>query len=222
MACGVLAALLHRDRTGQGQKVECSLYQCGVWTNAEDTQMVLMGGEPGRHNRTTAWNPLWNNYRTRDDKWFWAAMLQPDISWGNFGRALGHPEWESDTRFATIEQRIPNREELIHLIDEVLATRTLAEWEILFRQYNIIYDRVASPTEVVTDLQAQANDFFVDLQHPNSPETKVVMTPARFIQNPAVVKGPAPEIGQHTEEILLGLDYAWEDIAKLKEQNIIL
>lgn len=219
---GVLAALYHRDRTGQGQKIEFSLYHSGVWTDAEDIQPALMGREPVKHNRATARNPLWNNYRTKDDRWFWAAMLQPDLSWGNFCRALGHPEWENDSKYNSIEQRFWNREELIRFIDDILMTRTMAEWEVIFRQNSIIYGRVASPQEVVTDPQALANNFFVDLHHPVAPNLKVVMTPVKFVQNPAEVRAPAPEIGQHTEEILLEMGYTWEDIAQLKAQNVIL
>ncbi len=222
MVSGVLAALYHRDRTGQGQKIEFSLYHSGVWTDAEDIQPALMGREPVKHNRATARNPLWNNYRTKDDRWFWAAMLQPDLSWGNFCRALGHPEWENDSKFNSIEQRYWNREELIRLIDDILMTRTMAEWEVIFRQNSIIYGRVASPQEVVNDPQALANNFFVDLHHPVATNLKVVMTPVKFVQNPAEVRAPAPEIGQHTEEILLEMGYTWEDIAQLKAQNVIL
>ncbi len=222
MVSGVLAALYHRDRTGQGQKIEFSLYHSGVWTDAEDIQPALMGREPVKHNRATARNPLWNNYRTKDDRWFWAAMLQPDLSWGNFCRALGHPEWENDSKYNSIEQRFWNREELIRFIDDILMTRTMAEWEVIFRQNSIIYGRVASPQEVVTDPQALANNFFVDLHHPVAPNLKVVMTPVKFVQNPAEVRAPAPEIGQHTEEILLEMGYTWEDIAQLKAQNVIL
>ncbi|HEX9897410.1 MAG TPA: CoA transferase [Dehalococcoidales bacterium] len=222
MVGGLLAALYHRDRTGLGQKVEFSLYHSGVWTDAEDIQLALRGRETLKHNRATARNPLWNNYRTKDDRWFWAAMLQPDLSWGNFCRALGHPEWENDPRFSTVEQRMPNREELIRLIDEVLMTKTMAEWEVIFRQHNIIYGRVASPQEVVTDPQAIANNFFVDLHHPVATDFKVLITPVKFVQNPAEVKSPAPEIGQHTEEILLEMGYTWDDIAQLKAKNIIL
>ena len=222
MVGGLLAALYHKDRTGQGQKVEFSLYHSGVWTDAEDINPALMGREPVKHNRATARNPLWNNYHTKDEKWFWAAMLQPDLSWGNFCRALGHPEWENDSKYNSIEQRYWNREELIRLIDEILLTRTMAEWEVIFRQHNIIYGRVASPQEVVTDPQALVNNFFVDLPHLDATNHKAVMTPVKFVQNPAEVKAPAPEIGQHTEEILLEMGYTWEDIAQLKARNVIL
>jgi crotonobetainyl-CoA:carnitine CoA-transferase CaiB-like acyl-CoA transferase len=222
MVAGVLAALYHRERTGQGQNVEFSLYHSGVWTDAEDYGAVLNGREPIKHSRATARNPLWNNYRTKDDRWFWAAMLQPDLSWGNFCRALEHPEWENDEKYNNNEARFANREELIHLIDEILLTKTMVEWEVIFRRHNIIYGRVASPVEVFNDPQAIANNFFVDLHHPAKPDVKVVMTPVKFVQNPAEVRTPAPEIGQHTEEILLEIGYTWEDIAQLKARNVIL
>ena len=93
---------------------------------------------------------------------------------------------------------------------------------MIFRRHNIIYGRVASPVEVFNDPQAIANNFFVDLHHPAKPDVKVVMTPVKFVQNPAEVRTPAPEIGQHTEEILLEIGYTWEDIAQLKARNVIL
>jgi len=222
MVGGILAALYHRNKTGQGQKIEFSLYHTGVWTIAEDIQPSLIGMPLGKHERAKARNPIWNNYRTKDDRWFWAAMLQPDLSWGDFCRALGHSEWENDPKFNNLENRFWNREELIRLIDNVLATKTLAEWEVIFRQHNVIYGRVQSPMEVVTDPQALENNFFVYLHHPVRKDMKTVMTPVKFCQNPAEVKMPAPEVGQHTEEVLLGLGYSWEDIAQLKAQNAIL
>jgi crotonobetainyl-CoA:carnitine CoA-transferase CaiB-like acyl-CoA transferase len=222
MVAGVLAALHHRNRTGQGQNIEFSLYHSGVWTDAEDYGAVLNGREPVKHSRATARNPLWNNYCTKDGKWFWAAMLQPDLSWGNFCRALGHPEWEHDAKYSSREQRFANCEELIRRIDEILLTKTMAEWEVVFRQHDIIYGRVASPLEVYNDPQAIANNFFVDLHHPARPEVKVVMTPVKFVQNPAEVKASAPELGQHTEEVLLEMGYTWEDIANFKAKNVIL
>jgi crotonobetainyl-CoA:carnitine CoA-transferase CaiB-like acyl-CoA transferase len=221
MVAGLLAALYHRDRTGRGQNVEFSLYHSGVWTMAEDYGAVINGREPVKHARATARNPLWNNYRTKDEKWFWAAMLQPDLSWGDFCRALGRPEWENDEKYNNNEQRFANREELIRKIDEILLTKTMAEWEVIFRQHNIIYGRAASPIEVYNDPQAIANNFFVDLHHPAKPDAKVVMTPVKFVQDPAEVKNPAPELGQHTEEILLEMGYTWEDIAQFKAGNVI-
>jgi len=222
MVGGLLAAIYHRDRTGQGQKVEFSLYHTGVWTDVEDIQPALLGIEPVKHDRTMARNPLWNSYETADGRWFWAAMLQPDLSWGNFCRAMGHPEWENDPRFNTLENRFWNRQELIRLIDEIISTKALAEWEAIFRANNLIYGRVQSPQEVIKDPQAHANHFFVNLKYPDKPDIQTVMTPVKFVENPAEVKSCAPEVGQHTAEVLLGLNYDWKDIARFKEEKAIL
>ena len=218
---GVCAALLHREKTGQGQKLEFSLYHTGVWTLAEDIQPALWGNPLPKHDRTKATNPLWNSYRTRDNKWFWLAMLQPDLSWHDFCQAIARPELEHDSRFSTREERTRHRRKLVRIIDEILATKTRKQWERIFRKHNIIYGRVASPTEVVKDEQAWANDFFPDLHHPDR-ELRVVATPVRFCGNPASVRAPAPELGQHTEEVLLNMGYSWDDIVRLKEENVIL
>lgn len=219
---GILAALYHRSRTGKGQKLESSLYHAGVWTDTEDIAPALRGFEPLRHNRKTAGNPIWNNYKTKDNRWFWLANLQPDLTWGNFCSSMAHPEWESDARFNTSAARFEHSAELIRLIDTEVARKTLKEWEVIFRQNQVIYGRVQTPMEVVNDPQALANGFFTGLQHPDFPEIQVITTPVKFCQDAAEVKGPAPELGQHTEEILLGFGYSWEDIARLKEGGVIL
>jgi len=218
---GIVAALLHRERTGKGQKVEFSLYHTGVWTIAEDIQPALMGTPLPKHERAKAANPLFNSYRTKDDKWLWMAMLQPDLSWHDFCQAIERPELENDPKFESREARWQNSEELISIIDKILITKTRKTWERILKKNNCIYGRVASPMEVINDPQALANDFFADLHHPDI-EMRTVATPVKFCQNPASVRGPAPEIGQHTEEVLLGLGYGWEDIAQLKDQGAIL
>lgn len=218
---GLLAGIYHRDRTGKGQKIELSLYQTGVWTMGEDIQPALIGYQTSKFERAKARSPLWNTYRTRDNVWFWAAMLQPDPSWGDFCRVLGHQEWENDPRYNSREARFWNREELIRMIDEIIVTKTFKEWEAIFRGTKVIYGKVQSPIEVVNDPQALVNDFFVDLHHPSS-NAKVLATPVQFCQNPAEVRASAPEIGQHTEEILLEHNYTWEDISRFKELGVIL
>ena len=221
IVAGIMAALLHREKTGKGQKLEFSLYHTGVWTLADDIEAALMGTPLPKHERAKAPNPLFNSYRTKDDKWFWLSHLQPDLSWHDFCQAIERPELEDDPRFNSMETRWQNREELIGIIGEILASRTMKQWERIFRKNDCIYGRVATPVEVTTDPQAIANGFFADLHHPTL-EMRVVTTPVKFCQNPASVRAPAPEVGQHTEEVLLDLGYSWEDITQLKEQGVIL
>ena len=221
MLAGILAALLHRERTGKGQKVEFSLYHSGVWTLASDVQAALLDVPMPKFDRTTAANPLWNTYRTKDDRWFQLTMLQSDVHWPDFCRALGKPELENDPRFRNMEMREQHCEELIPILDEAFASKNMREWEKYLEENNCIFGLIQTPTEVATDPQALANSFFADLHHPAG-DIKLVTPPIKFCQDPASIRGPAPEIGQHTEEILLDLGYSWEEITELKEQAVIL
>ncbi|MFC2038975.1 CaiB/BaiF CoA transferase family protein [Chloroflexota bacterium] len=218
---GVLAALYHRDRTGEGQEIEVSLFHSGVWAIALPIQSALVGTPMPKDDRNKSANPLYTVYRTKDDRWFQMSMIQPDPFWPGFCRALEKPELENDPRFESMKKRDENREELIRIVDEVMATKTMAEWDPRFREAKLIYARVQNSTEVINDPQALANNFYVDLPHPQG-TFKVVATPVKFNQNPAEVTAPAPELGQHTELALLDIGYDWEQIAKLKEDGAIL
>ncbi len=218
----ICASLLKRERTGKGQEIDVSLYHTGVWTMGMDIQTALSGRQPVKHSRTEASNPLFNSYQTSDKRWFWLAMMQSDSSWPDFCRALGKPELEKDPRFASMEARTQNCRELVRLVDGVLGSLTAAEWERRFRQNNIIYGKVQTPLEVIGDPQALANHFFSELDYPGAGKITLVNAPVNFHQNPASIRIPAPEVGQHTEEILQELGYNWDDISQLKEQRVII
>jgi len=221
VVAGVMAALYHREKTGEGQKLEVSLFHSAVWTLAGDIQVALVAQQLPKDDRTRVANPLWSSYRTKDDRWICVGMLRPDPYWGPFCKAIDRPELENDPRYNNMEARRQNNVELIQLLDELFVTKDIEEWERRFNENNLIYARVQSPKEVIKDPQALANDLFVDLNHPNG-YVPVIATPVKFIQNPAAVEEPAPEVGQNTEEILLEIGYDWEGISQLKEQEVIL
>jgi crotonobetainyl-CoA:carnitine CoA-transferase CaiB-like acyl-CoA transferase len=181
-----------------------------------------MGLPAVKHDRTKPSNPMWNTYRTKDDRWIWLSMQPLDIHWANLCRAIERPELENDPRFNTDDGREQNSGELIRILDAVLVTKTMEEWERGFRENDCIYGRIQTTDEVTRDPQALVNDFFAGIHHPVAREIKLVATPVKFRQNPALVRAPAPEIGQHTEEILLELGYNRDAIIQLKEQGIIL
>ena len=219
VVAGIASALLHRERTGEGQELEFSLYHSAVWTIVADIQGALLGLPLPRHERTKASSPVGNTYRTKDDRWF--HLIVAEAEWPSFCRAAEKPELENDPRFNTPEVREENCEELIRILDETFAAKTMSEWESRFRESNVIYGRVQTAVEVANDPQAIANDFFTEVQFPTGGRMKLVATPVTFHQNPASVRPPAPEIGEHTEEILLGLGYSQEDIARLREQGVV-
>ena len=222
MVAGIMAALYHREKTGQGQEIEFSLYHSGLWTIAADIQVALGGQELEQNNRRLAINPLWNNYCARDGRWLQLAMLQADLSWGDFCRALGRPELENDPKFSGLAARSENREELIRMLDEIFLQKDRAEWEELLKANNCIFSRIVTPEEVINDPQAIVNGFFSEVEHPEAGKLKYLNTPIKFNQNPAEIRSASPEMGQNTEELLLELGYDWEDIERLKNLKAII
>jgi crotonobetainyl-CoA:carnitine CoA-transferase CaiB-like acyl-CoA transferase len=182
---------------------------------------AVLGKEFPREIRAEAGNPIYNHYQAKDGKWFILAHLQPDRYWPNVCRALGMPELENDPRFHSIEARGENAKELIAIMDKKFATKTREEWFEIFGRQGLIHTPVQTPTEVVDDPQAIANNYVTSFEHPVLSKTRMVGFPWDFSQTPASIRREAPELGQHTEEILLEMGYSWDDITKLKTEGAI-
>ncbi|MBI2830516.1 MAG: CoA transferase [Chloroflexi bacterium] len=218
---GIMAALFHREKTGKGQEIDLSLYRSALWCISGNMSGALTGAPPRVESRTKSQNPLQNTYHTKDDRWFQLMMPQSDLFWADFCQAIDKPELQNDPRFNNYETRTHNCEELIRMLDQIFILKTIEQWEELFKKHHLIYSRLQTLDEVIADPQSLANNFFTEVPHPAG-RIRVLASPIEFRQNPASVKGPAPEVGQHTEEILLDLGYNWENIGQLKEQGVIL
>jgi crotonobetainyl-CoA:carnitine CoA-transferase CaiB-like acyl-CoA transferase len=222
LAWAVCAALYAREKTGKGQLVDTSLM--GSLMCMESLVLsapAILGQEFPREIRAQAGNPLYNHYKAKDDKWFAIAHLQPDRYWANVCRALGMPELEHDPRFNSIEARGDHAKELIAIMDKKFNTKTRDEWFEVFKKEGLIYTPIQTPTEVINDPQAIANNYVVWFDHPVLGRTKMVGFPWDFSETPASIRREPPEFGQHTEEILLELGYTWDDITKLKDDKVI-
>jgi crotonobetainyl-CoA:carnitine CoA-transferase CaiB-like acyl-CoA transferase len=223
IASGILAALLARERNGRGQKVAFSLYQTAAWVMNQDIQVALYREEEIPNiDRRRAKNPLWNSYQTSDGRWIQLAMMQSDRYWPDFCKVIERPELQHDSRFDSNENREKNNELLVSIIDEVFATRTLREWTDILDSHGQVNSMAQTVSEITDDPQAIQNDFFAKLDHPGAGEIRLVASPVKFSETGAEVKGPAPQVGQHTEEILLEAGYAWDDITRLKDEGAII
>jgi len=221
-AWAVCAALYGREKTGKGQVVDTSLMGSLICMESLVLSApAILGKEFPREIRAEAGNPIYNHYKAKDDKWFILAHLQPDRYWPNVCKALGMTELENDPRFNSIEARGENRKELIAIMDKEFNTKTRDEWLEIFKKEGLIYTPIQTPMEVVNDPQALANNYVVWYDHPVLGRTKMVGFPWDFSETPASIRREPPEFGQHTEEILLEFGYTWDDITKLKDEEII-
>lgn len=164
-------------------------------------------------------NPMANVYETRDGKYIRFNALQADRWWPKFCKLVGREDLEKDPRFSSLEARQENRKELYHLFREIFLSRTLEEWRPL------IADFPASPVqtlvEVIRDPQARANRFFLPFDHPTYGPMEILASPVNLSLTPATIRLPAPEFGQHTEEVLLEEGFTWEEIERLKAEKAI-
>src|SRR6266480_376827 len=222
LAGGVAAALLAREKSGAGQMVTTSLLRVGVFVLGWDTSATLRLGIPATPmTRTSTPNPVISCYRAGDGRWFWLLGLQGQRHWPDLLRAVERPDWLEDPRFATMRSRRENCPELVRLLDQIFATRPLAEWGAIFDRAGMWWAPVQTTEDVVRDPQAIAAGAFVDVPQPDGTQIPGVASPVDFSVDRWAPQGPVPEVGQHTEEILLELGYDWERIAGLKERGAI-
>jgi len=221
MAGAIAAALYHRERTGEGQEVHLSLFQTGLWMMATDIETCLITGFAPAPSGRAVPNPLWNHYKAKDEKWFHLVMLQADRYWSAFCEAIGRPDLADDERYANVIVRAQHSLELIALLDEIFATRTRAEWGEVFDRYGLVWGPVQSVAEVIQDPQARALEVFEKMEHRTGDAVEIVRSPVEFGASPASIRTLAPELGEHTEEVLLEHGYSWEEIAALKEKGAI-
>ena len=224
LACawGVTAALYAREKTGKGQVVDTSLMGGVIATlGLIMSAPAILNQEFPREVRAEAGNPIYNHYRCQDDKWLVLAHLQPDRYWPKVCKALGLEELEDDPRFNSIEARSTNAKELIALFDSRFATKSRDEWIDILKKEGCICTPVQTPIEVSKDPQAIANNYFVKMNHPKLGLTKMVGFPWDFSETPASCRREPPELGQHTEEILLEIGYTKETIDNMREQEVI-
>jgi crotonobetainyl-CoA:carnitine CoA-transferase CaiB-like acyl-CoA transferase len=221
-AFAVCAALYTREKIGKGQRIDTSLMSGLIaMERLILSAPAFLGQEYSRWVRAQAGNPLYNHYKCADDKWIVIAHLQPDRYWPNVCRALSLEELEHDPRFNSIEARKANAEQLVSIFDETFVTRTRDEWMEIFKRENVICAPIQTPIEVVNDPQSLANEYIIWVDDPVWGKTKQVGFPWMFSETPASVRRLAPELGEHTEEILLELGYNRDDIFELRQDGVI-
>jgi crotonobetainyl-CoA:carnitine CoA-transferase CaiB-like acyl-CoA transferase len=226
VAGGIAAALFGRERTGHAPVVDISLLSTAMWVLAPDvvaSKLVAGGGSfIPRFGREQAPNPVGNSYKTKDGRWLLLMMLQADKHWPDFCRHVERPDMIDDPRFASGAARFQNRVACIAILDEIFASRTLAEWRSAFATLEGPWAPMQTAEELHDDPQAVANGYLPEVDGGDKGRFKLVASPVQFDEAPAAIRGPSPEMGQHTEEVLLELGLEWDDLVRHKQAGAIL
>jgi len=222
IAGGIGAALFQRERTGVGSVIDVSLLGMAMWVLSPDVVASgLYGGDPmPKFDRKNSPNPLVGYYKTKDDRFLTFMLLQSDRFWPELCEHIGRPELIADERFADAGARFNNHRDLITTLDEVFASRTLAEWCVALQTMKGVWAPVQMASEMVDDPQVEANGYLRSVSL-NGTDFDLVASPVQMDET-SVALGPAPEHGQHTEEILLELGIDWDEIAEGKASGAVL
>jgi crotonobetainyl-CoA:carnitine CoA-transferase CaiB-like acyl-CoA transferase len=228
---GIAAALYHRERTGEGQKVEFNLYHTGVWMVGADIMDALFDLPLRRVDPKKSDNPFYDVYECKDGRWLqltaadrYAKAADPGgrTFWTAFCRVLDRQDLADDPRFATTDDRQQHREVLGPILNAVFKTRTYAEWEPRLRAEKLMYGPILSPTDVISDPQALANDFFTEVDQPGLGCIRTINAPTKFCEDPAAIRSTTPALGEQTDEILAAIGYDAAKIASLRESKVVL
>ncbi len=206
LAAAVCAALLARTRTGVGQLVTTSLYRQGAYTVSFDLNTLLLTGQQvAIGERESMANPCMNNYAAGDGRRFWIVGLQGERHWPALCRAVDRTDWLTDPNYAKPRDRFVHARELIACLDEIFATRPLADWATVFDgEPDFFWSPINSLDDVVADEQFHAAGGIVYVPEGDS-SIPMVATPADFSATPWAPRTVAPKLGEHTDEILAEL-----------------
>lgn len=219
MITGILTALLHRERTGEGQRIDVSLVGSAIYAQASEmTYTMFSGRHPGRPNES---HPVIRGliHRCRTSDGYIYLIGVPQHLWNDFARCIDREDLIDDPRFAALVLEPENLAEMRHIANEVFPTRSTDEWEARLAQYGQRYGRVKTYDEVVTDETNLVNGYVVEVDHPEWGPVSVVGNPIRLSLTPTEPAVIAPHLGQHTEEVLLEAGFSWNDIEQLRSDG---
>ena len=225
LACGILAALVARDRQGTGQQVEVSLLGSGIHLQAYNINTALMRGkEISRPSRKNLKNPMANHYLCADGEWILLSEAQSDRFWPDFCAAIEIEEYEKDERFKDARARKKNYLEITEIVEAAFLKKTRKEWiDILDKKgKGVAFAPVVKHTELANDIQIMSNGYINEVEHPDMGKTCLVGSPIKFSETPVNTNGYAPSFGANTEEVLIDVcGYDWDKIISLKDNEII-
>ena len=218
----IMMGLYKREQTGKGSMVSTSLMANGIWSNGCWLQAELCGNPVRpRPAREDAEDPLINLYRTSDDRWLIVTFMNNPALWPDFTERVGRPELSQDPRFATQESRAENAKALIEALDQIFATKTRQEWRDLLNEMGLTFGEVQAIADVPKDRQMLESGA---LRRIDNPDVGVDLT----IDSPIWMEGadkmpiePAPELGEHTVEVLRKAGYDDAEIDRLRKADVI-
>ncbi|MEA2779887.1 MAG: hypothetical protein QOK29_1431 [Rhodospirillaceae bacterium] len=222
LAFAISTALLHRERTGEGQKIEISLLSGAVFSSIpRDGETLRTGAAPPRLGSGHPTFVPYRNYKGADGSYFFLACFTEKF-WTAMCEAVERPDLASDKRFSTNVERCRNREALDAELDRLFATRPSSEWLECFARGNVPAAPIQDLYQALRhDEQVAHNRTVVELQHPTAGSVEMLALPVDFLGTPAQYRRAAPMLGEHTFEILAEFGLSTKEVERLTAAGVV-
>ena len=215
----IMMALYKREITGEGSEVSSSLMANGLWSNGIYNQAALCGANFVENTGRGTKGALAEKYKCKDGKWFILVMLNEEREWPLLLKCLKREDVNDDKRFNTREGRAKNSLELMTILDEEFLSKDWGQLKELFEKSGVTFGSISEPYDHINDKQIADNEFFTKF---TDKEDLLTVDSPIFMKNEKKRKPQtAPEIGEHTRQILEELNYDKNEIDKLENKKII-
>jgi len=216
-AQAMTAALLARERTGEGQHVRLAMLDAVVaflWPEAMATHTFVS-------TKDVVTRPQVRDLVFETADGYITVGVVSDAEWTGLTKALEHPEWLEDARFKTPAGRVKYADARLEMTAEVLTTRTSAEWLARLDAEQVPCAPILRREDLFTDPQIAANNLIVESEHPSVGRMRQPRPAARFEKTPAELRSPAPRLGEHTEAVLAELGLSAGERTSLRERGVV-
>lgn len=220
LVIGVLAALRHRDKTGEGQMIDVALVDSQIsWLINLASSYLVTGENPKRRGNQHQTIVPYQAFQVKDG--YIIVAVGSDKQWKSFCDMVDKPEWKTDEKYKTNSARVENRDEVIPALENILNKNTKNYWIKKMEEYDVPGGPINKFNEVFNDPQTKHRNMVVEVDHPTADKVKLVGSPIKMSETPVEFEKHPPLLGEHTEKILKDLGYNDEDINKFKEENKI-
>ena len=215
----IMMALYKREITGEGSEVSSSLMANGLWSNGIYNQAALCGANFVENTGRGTKGALAEKYKCKDGRWFILVMLNEEREWPLLLRCLKREDVNDDKRFNTREGRAKNSLELMKILDEEFLSKDWGQLKELFEKSGVTFGSISEPYDHINDQQISDNEFFTKFT--DKEDLLTVDSPIFMKDEKKRKPQTAPEIGEHTRQILEELNYDKNEIDKLENKKII-
>jgi crotonobetainyl-CoA:carnitine CoA-transferase CaiB-like acyl-CoA transferase len=219
-AYGILLAIIERERSGQGQRVETSLLEAMIAILGFQVSKYFATGErPEPMGNDHGMVAPYGTFKTKDGYMNIAAGNQG--MWERMAESMGLKHLIEEKRFKTVPDRVTNREELTKLLEVKLVDKTTKEWENILNEAGVANGPILYIDEVFKDPQVLHQQMLKEIDHPTIGKIKMVGFPTKLSRTPGTLRLPPPLLGQHTEEVLQNMGFSAEDVTAMRKDGTI-